>query len=166
MNKEFAKMCYFARLEAGLSVKNASNLLNICERQLNYYEAGQKNIPDDIVAKMIKVYVNPELGYEYLRQTQTGKELSLPAINMKGISSRTLQLRVCIKNVIDILNKLDIIAYDDVIDKKEVNDFLDCMKQIQLLSGACVGIRLFSPIKKIRTDGNSTDFFDNINLNF
>ena len=38
MNKEFAKMCYFARLEAGLSVKNASELLNICERQLNYYE--------------------------------------------------------------------------------------------------------------------------------
>lgn len=166
MNKDFAKMCYFARLETGLSVKNASSLLNICERQLNYYESGQKNIPDDIVAKMTKVYVNPELGYEYLRQTQTGKELSLPAINMKGISSRTLQLRVCIKNVIDVLNELDIIACDDVIDQKEINNFLDCMKQIQLLSGACVGIRLFRPMKKIRTDGNSTDFLDNIKLNF
>lgn len=166
MNKEFAKMCYFARIEAGLSVKNASELLNICERQLNYYESGQKNIPDDIVAKMTKVYVNPELGYEYLRQTKTGKELALPAINMKGISSRTLQLRVCIKNVIDVLNELDIIACDDVIDQKEINNFLDCMKQIQLLSGACVGIRLFRPIKKIRTDGNSTDFLDNIKLNF
>ncbi len=166
MNKEFAKMCYFARIETGLSVKNASELLNICERQLNYYESGQKNIPDDIVAKMIKVYVNPELGYEYLRQTKTGQELALPAINMKGISSRTLQLRVCIKNVIDVLNELDIIACDDVIDQKEINNFLDCMKQIQLLSGACVGIRLFRPIKKIRTDGNSTDFLDNINLNF
>ena len=115
---------------------------------------------------MTKVYVNPELGYEYLRQTKTGKELALPAINMKGISSRTLQLRVCVKNVIDVLSKLDIIACDDVIDQKEVNDFLDCMKQIQLLSGACVGIRLFRQIKKIRTDGNSTDFLDNINLNF
>lgn len=166
MNKEFAKMCYFARLETGLSVKNASSLLNICERQLNYYELGQKNIPDDIVAKMTKVYVNPELGYEYLKQTKTGQELALPTINMKGISSRTLQLRVCIKNVIDVLNKLDIIACDDVIDQKELCTFMDCMKQIQLLSGACVGIRLFSPIKKIRTDGNSTDFLDNINLKF
>ncbi|WP_302939592.1 helix-turn-helix transcriptional regulator [Megamonas funiformis] len=166
MNKEFAKMCYFARLKTGLSVKNASELLNICERQLNYYESGQKNIPDDIVAKMTKIYVNPELGYEYLRQTQTGQELALPAINMNGISSRTLQLRVSIRKVIDVLNKLDIIACDDVIEQKELDIFVDCMKQIQLLSGACVGIRLFQPIKKIRTAENSTDLINNTLINF
>lgn len=158
MNKRFADLCYHARLSANMTVEKASELLEISPRTLNYYEAG-RSIPDETVAKMVKIYNSPELGYMYLTQEMaTGRLIFTAQINTRGIASRALELNVALREVNKQREVLEDICYDDIISDAEKKSFRDCIKNLTRLAAACVGIKLFRQNKKSCTDGNSTGF--------
>lgn len=158
MNKRFADLCYYARLSANMTVEKASELLEISPRTLNYYEAG-RSIPDETVAKMVKIYNSPELGYMYLTQeTATGRLIFTAQINTKGIASRALELNVALREVNKQREVIENICCDDVIADAEKKTFGECIRKLTKLAAACIGIKLFRQNKKTCTDGNGTGF--------
>lgn len=62
-----------SRLVAGVSRENAIKLLVVSDRTLARYESGESRPPDDIVAGMIKLYQDRELGYLHLRASPIGQ---------------------------------------------------------------------------------------------
>ena len=159
MNKRFADLCYNARLSADMTVEKASELLGIAPRTLNYYEAG-RSVPDETVAKMVKIYNSPELGYMYLtNETATGRLIFTAQVNTKGIASRALELNVALREVNKQRDVLEDICYDDMVSDAEKKTFKECIKKLTRLAVACIGIRIFRQNKKSCTDdGNSTGF--------
>lgn len=158
MNKRFADLCYMYRHRARLTLNQTSELLDIAPRTLSYYEAG-RNVPDEIVAKMVQVYDAPEIGYMYLTQeTATGRLIFTAQINTKGIASRALELNVALREVNKQREVLEDICYDDIISDAEKKTFGECIRKLTKLAAACIGIKLFRQNKKSCTDGNGTGF--------
>lgn len=150
MKHRFADVCYHARKSAGLSIEKAAELIGCSPRMLNYYEAGSRTVPDDKVCKMVQVYDSHELGYVYLsEETCTGKMI-LPKIQPAGISSRTLRLRISLRQTAEAQRILEDIAADDCIDENEKTAFSKCLTQIKALAGACIGLGIFRPNRSIK----------------
>lgn len=158
MNKRFGNLCYMYRHCANLTINQASELLDISPRTLSYYESG-RNVPDDIVAKMVQIYNAPEIGYIYLAGTDTGKIIFTEQINTntKGIACRVLNLNTALREVNKQHDILENICCDDVIDDTEKKTFKECIKKLTKLAVACINIKLFRQ-KKSRTDRTSTGF--------
>ena len=160
MKHRFANVCYYARKSAGLTIEQAAELINVSPRMLSYYEAGSKAVPDDKVAKMVQIYENRELGYIYLSErTCTGK-LVLPQIQPAGISSRTLRLRIGLRQVAETQHILEDIAVDECISENERTSFQKCLMQIKSLASACICLGVFNSkkdIKKSALAGTNTD---------
>ena len=89
MNNEFLNALVMYRNNAGLTQEQASEKLCISGRSLINYETGKTNVPDDIVNKMTKIYNAPVLGYYWLRNTQTGKNI-LPALAKSSLAESGL----------------------------------------------------------------------------
>lgn len=115
MNNEFLKALVLYRNNAGLTQEQASEKLCICLRSLINYENGKTNVPDDIANKMSQIYNAPVLGYYWLRNTQTGKNI-LPALTKSSLSESGLcfldglntanehradLIKICLDNKID-----------------------------------------------------------------
>lgn len=111
----FIKQC---RLNAKMTLDEASFELNISRRNLCYYESGTNSVPDDVVFQMMKIYNMPELGYEWLRSTKTGR-LLLPDIESKNLPETILcllaDLNTADKCTMDLIN----IGCDGKVDAKE-----------------------------------------------
>ena len=72
-----------ARQRAHMTVEDAAEMLNIAPRSLQHYEAGDRAVPDDVVADMIGAYNTPFLGYLHLRSNAVGK-MVLPDVCETG----------------------------------------------------------------------------------
>lgn len=79
MNKLFTDLLRKTRKCANLTVERASELLFLSPRALHYYEAGRRNIPDDVVARMVEIYRSPTLGYVWLSKELITGRILLPA---------------------------------------------------------------------------------------
>ena len=90
MMKDFGLQLKICRETAGFTQEMASSLLHISVRTLGSYESGA-NVPDDIVFQMIKLYDMPVIGYEWLRNTKTGR-LLLPDIESRNLPETILCL--------------------------------------------------------------------------
>ena len=112
---EFIKQC---RLNAHLTLDEASFELNVSRRNLCYYESGANSVPDDIVFQMMKIYDTPAIGYEWLRNTKTGR-LLLPDIESRNLPETILcllaDLDTADKYTMDLIN----IGQDGKVDAKE-----------------------------------------------
>ena len=87
-----------SRRAAGVSRDSAMQALVISDRTLARYESGESRPPDDIVAGMVKLYRDRELGYLHLRASPIGQLILgddligeiLRCIKMKIASAGTL----------------------------------------------------------------------------
>ena len=85
MQEHFSGVIRAARKCARLTKEKAAEMLYLSPRMLNYYEAGRWRVPDDIVARMVKIYGSIEIGYRWLsRELSTGR-LILPENGFSGI---------------------------------------------------------------------------------
>ncbi len=146
MNIRFADAAHSARHCAGLTVETAAEILGIAPRTLAYYEAGRQ-VPDEIVAKMVGAYSAPELGYHWIsRELCTGR-LILPTIEAAGISSKALRLRLSFKHAAKVQGELEEICADDVISAHEKKPLGTCIGKIRELAAACMNISLLDKIQ-------------------
>lgn len=146
MYERCAEIAFTARHSAGLTREKAAEILGIAPRTLAYYEGG-RDIPDEIIAKMVQAYGSPELGYHYLsNDLQTGRMI-LPRIEAAGVSSSALRLRVVMRRVAAVIEIIEEICQDDVITTDEGEPFRRCASQIKELAAACISIGLIA-IKK------------------
>lgn len=141
MNTRFAEAAYNARRCAGFTAETAADLLGIATRTLSYYEAGRQ-VPDEVVARMVSTYEAPELGYHWLSQELYTGRLILPPIEAAGISSKALRLRLSLKHAAKVQEELEEICADDVIDEHEKKPLEKCVGKIRELAAACMNISL------------------------
>ncbi len=148
MNERCAEMAFKARHCAGLTRECASEILGIAPRTLAYYEGG-RDIPDEIIAKMVMAYKSPELGYHYLSNDLETGRLILPRLEAAGISSSALRLRVVMRRATAVIELIEEICQDDVITADEGEPFQRCAAPIKELAAACMGIGLWALKKPV-----------------
>ena len=122
MNNEFLNALVMYRNNAGLTQEQASEKLCICLRSLINYETGRTNVPDDIVNKMTKIYNAPVLGYYWLRNTQTGRNI-LPALAKSSLAENGLSLLDGLNTANEYKNDVIKICLDNKIDASEQPKF-------------------------------------------
>lgn len=142
MNKDFGRMCKIARKNAGLSQETASELLGVSVRTLINYEAGATAVPDDIVAEMMRVYHTQIIGYFYLTMTTEVGRMILPQINLTGISSGALKLRVSLNHAAKLQTQLDEICCDDKIEANEEKRFKRWLAVINEVVSSAYSLKL------------------------
>lgn len=117
MMKDFGLQLKTCREAAGFTQEAASSLLHISVRTLGSYESGA-NVPDDVVFQMMKIYDTPAIGYEWLRNTKTGRFI-LPDIESKNLPETILcllaNLNAADKCTMDLIS----IGQDGKVDAKE-----------------------------------------------
>lgn len=122
MNNEFLNVLVMYRNSAGLTQEQASEKLCICLRSLINYETGRTNVPDDIDNKMTKIYNAPVLGYYWLRNTQTGKNI-LPALAKSSLAENGLSFLDGLNTANEYKNDVIKICLDNKIDASEQPKF-------------------------------------------
>lgn len=115
-----------ARQRAHMTVEAAAEMLNIAPRSLQHYEAGDRAVPDDVVADMIGAYNTPFLGYLHLRSNAVGK-MVLPDVCETGPARCAIKTTLATEEVPAIARKMLTISEDDRIDSSERN----CFRKIQ-----------------------------------
>ena len=115
-----------ARQRAHMTVEAAAEMLNIAPRSLQHYEAGDRAVPDDVVADMIGAYNTPFLGYLHLRSNAVG-QMVLPDVCETGPARCAIKTTLATDEVPGIAKRLLAIGEDDRIDSSE----RDCLQQIQ-----------------------------------
>ena len=149
MNERCADLAFKARHCAGLTREKAAELLGIAPRTLAYYEGG-RDIPDEIIAKMVMAYKSPELGYHYLSNDLETGRIILPRLEAAGISSSALRLRVVMRKAAAVIELIEEICQDDVITADEDESFQKCAIPVKELAAACMGIGLLAIKKPVR----------------
>ncbi len=121
--KNYYKIC---RENAGLTQKEASNLLAVGERTLSAYENGTK-VPDEIVDKMAEVYNAPLLAWWHLKTFSIlGKylpDIQLPKTN-GDMAFQTILANDQLKKATDMIKG---IMADGVV----TSDELDCYNEFK-----------------------------------
>lgn len=143
MNMAFGNMCYKARKRANLTQEQAAELLECSPRTIVNYERG--NIPnDESVAKLVRFYNEPAFAYEYLSALKTSEWL-LPHINNDlCVSGRALQLRIGIRKATAVQDIIDDICCDDKITVDELDTLICCIKDLEQLAIALMGLKLLN----------------------
>lgn len=73
MSKQGKSVYQMSRVEANISRKSASEMLNISTESLGAYERGETRVPCDIVRSMAEVYADPMLAYSHILACPVGK---------------------------------------------------------------------------------------------
>lgn len=123
-----------ARQRAHMTVEAAAEMLNIAPRSLQHYEAGDRAVPDDVVADMIGAYNTPFLGYLHLRSNAVGK-MVLPDVCETGPARCAIKTTLATDEVPAIARKMLTISEDDRIDSSEI----ETLRQVQASAKALVG---------------------------
>lgn len=151
MNERFADLAFSARMSAGLTRESAAEILGISPRTLSYYESGRR-IPDDVVAGMVRAYESPALGYRFLSSELGTGRIILPRVELAGVSSSALRLRVVMSRAERIESDLESICCDDKITADEQQTFTECLRHVMELAAACIGVSLIK--QKPRSGGS------------
>lgn len=123
-----------ARQRARMTVETAAELLNVAPRSLQHYEAGDRAIPDEIVAGMMQAYNAPYLGYQHLRASPVGKVI-LPEVCDISPARCAIKTALAAEHVPDIAKAMLAIGEDNRIDRTE----METLRQVQASAKALVG---------------------------
>lgn len=119
-----------ARENAKLSQEYAAELLDVSVTAVSNYERNINRPSQETVVKMMKVYRNKFIGYQYLRNTEVG-QLILPDVSIYKPSNGVLSFQRENRDIDDIRNDLIDIAVDDKIEPKEVPRWENAVKEIK-----------------------------------
>jgi transcriptional regulator with XRE-family HTH domain len=156
MNQRFGMFCAAARKRAGYSQEAAAELFGVSARSISDYENSKTLVPDDIAAKMVKVYDAVWLGYLYLSLDSVVGQMVLPPIEVKELSSSLLDLQVRMKKVGDIQLEFAEIGSDNRIEEKEMPIYEKCITIISSLIGSAFSV-VIAPKKESALAVASTD---------
>ena len=123
-----------ARNRAKLTLDTASELLNVAPRSLSHYEAGDRAVPDDVVASMMEIYNAPYLGYQHLQASPIGKVI-LPEVCDTSPALCAVKTALAAERVPGIAKTLLAIGEDNRIDRTE----LEALQQVQASAKSLVG---------------------------
>lgn len=147
MNQEFANLCSIARKNSGYSQEDVAEIFGVSVRSISDYENAKTPVPDDIVAKMIRVYDALWLGYVHLSMNTKVGALILPDVEMKELASSILNLQVQMKKANDIQYDIAEVGSDNKIELHEVTVYRTCIDVINTLIGAAFSV-ILAPTKK------------------
>lgn len=139
MNRRCAESAYFARQDAGLTRERAAEIIDTSPRTLAYYESGRQ-IPDEIMARMVKAYNAPRLGYDYLQLSKTG-QIILPELEFASAEALFIHLAVIMRESKDVPYRLE-----KVYDKQrlegvdDIDTLTECVHILKEISAACLGV--------------------------
>ncbi|MGL5271659.1 MAG: helix-turn-helix transcriptional regulator [Selenomonadaceae bacterium] len=156
MNKKFAMCCAIARKSAGFSQEAVAELCGVSVRSISDYETGRTSVPDDIAAKMVKIYDAMWLGYLYLSLNSAVGQMILPEVEIKELSSSLLNLQVHMKKAQDIQLDFAEIGSDNIIEAEEQPIYERCLKVTSSLIGSAISV-IVAPKKKSALAATSTD---------
>lgn len=121
MMESFGNNCKTSRLNAKRTQEDAAELLHIAPRTLASYEAGSP-VPVDIAQRMVKLYQDPFLWYQYARTNAAAAEF-LPEIVSVDPSKAALQIMCAGKNFELVQTKMMMLAADGKIDINEATEW-------------------------------------------
>lgn len=136
-----------ARQRAHMTVEAAAEMLNIAPRSLQHYEAGDRAVPDDVVADMMKVYNAPFLGYLHLRSNAVGK-MVLPDVCETGPARCAIKTTLATEHVPGIAKMMLSIGEDNRIDRSEIEMLQKVQSKARILVGAFFSILILSGEKE------------------
>ena len=142
-----------ARNRARLTLDTASEMLNIAPRSLSHYEAGDRAVPDDIVASMMEIYNAPDLGYRHLQQSPIGKVI-LPEVCDTSPAMCAIKTALAAERVPGIAKTLLAIGEDNRIDRTELEALRQVQASAKSLVGAFFSILILSGEKEKAPGGN------------
>ena len=129
--KQDLGLCFkTARENAKLSQEYAAELLDVSVTAVSNYERNINRPSQDIVVKMMTVYRNKFVGYQYLRETEVG-QLILPDVSIYKPSNGVLSFQRENRDIDDIRNDLIDIAVDDQIEPQEVPRWKNAVNEIK-----------------------------------
>ncbi len=147
MNKKFGACCAIARKSAGFSQEAVAELFGVSVRSISDYENSKTAVPDDIAAKMVKIYDAMWLGYLYLSINSAVGQMILPEVEIKELSSSLLNLQVHMKKAQDIQLDFAEIGSDNIIDENERPVYEKCLRVTSSLIGSAISV-IVAPKKK------------------
>lgn len=136
-----------ARQRAHMTVEAAAEMLNIAPRSLQHYEAGDRAVPDDVVADMIGAYNTPFLGYLHLRSNAVGK-MVLPDVCETGPARCAIKTALAAEHVPGIAKMMLSIGEDNRIDRSEIEMLQKVQSKARILVGAFFSILILSGEKE------------------
>ena len=142
-----------ARNRARLTLDTASEMLNIAPRSLSHYEAGDRAVPDDIVASMMEIYNAPDLGYRHLQKSPIGKVI-LPEVCDTSPAMCAIKTALAAERVPGIAKTLLAIGEDNRIDRTELEALRQVQASAKSLVGAFFSILILSGEKEKAPGGN------------
>ena len=152
MSKRFAELLHNARRCSGMNTETAASMMGVSARTIQHYEAGQRRVPDGAIARMIKAYDNPAIGYYYLsHELETGRML-LPPVIPAGVASKSIRMRIALEHVKALQQELDDICMDDIVDDTERKTLSGTITKYVELASACISIMLMAGVYANKKD--------------
>ena len=136
-----------ARKSAGLTQRQAVELLHVSESSLSAYERGITSVPDDIVKNMIEQYGTKWLGYQHLQTTTLIGQMFLPPLNLTDVAKAVLRLQKEINDVRNINSEMVDIACDGIVEDGELRRWLHVTKEVREVAEASLAV-VFSHTEK------------------
>ena len=136
-----------ARQRAHMTIETAAELLNVAPRSLQHYEAGDRAVPDDVVADMMKVYNAPHLGYLHLRSSPVGRMI-LPEVCDTSPARCAIKTALAAEHVPGIAKMMLSIGEDNRIDRSEIEMLQKVQSKARILVGAFFSILILSGEKE------------------
>lgn len=133
-----------ARNQAGISREEASFRLHIGCRTLADYEAGRTVAPPDVVLRMAEVYGQPDLPADYCSNVCPIGQMFAYQFAKNDIAVAVLGLIKEMADVERLKNNLITIAADGQLDKEEMPEFEEIMREVCHLEKRIGELKLFA----------------------
>ena len=140
-----------ARLRAEIPQIESATDLALSRRCLAAYESGARQVPEDIVLSMMKLYRAEYLGYLHLRESRVG-QIILPKLHTdKSLAACTVMAQIASDQLRITLNELLAIAADDMVSDSEEATFKAIQEHLKLIIAGLFPIAIGSFGHKKRT---------------
>ena len=132
------------RKELGLTREKASELLGcIPPEAIEKIENDRRQPYPDEVVMFAEKYNSPEFCNYYCRnKCSIGKKLDIPEIKVQHLSQIIVKMLNSLNIVQDKQKKLLEIAEDEVIEDKEIEDFINIQKDLEKISSAVESLKV------------------------
>lgn len=141
MKLDFGFVLKDAREGANITQELAAELLETSVSTISNYERNIYTPSDSVVVKMMHVYNNNEIGYQYLRNTKVG-QLILPEIKKGRLESNVLNFQRESRDLKHVEYDLIDIAADGHISENEKHRWSNLVKEIKEVCAAAFTLTL------------------------
>lgn len=128
-----------SREKANLTQEKASELLDISVDSLRAYEGFKRTPPSSIVLKMIDIYNDKLLAYQYMNTDNEVSKNFLPDIQIKDLPTATLTLLKEINDFLKIKDDIVDITYEGEI--KDYKKWSEIIEKLDKLSSAILTLK-------------------------